>query len=127
MLPYRIGQKATRRRRFEAGDVVGYRALTGDPGPPSSRDTVPQALLGGMFSQLLGTELPGRGTNWLKQTLRFPEPAHVGDEITATVEIVRLRPEKRLIYLRTTCVDSSGRVVCDGEALMLALEMMMGG
>ncbi len=84
---------------------------------------VPTGLVGGMFSQLLGTSLPGRGTNWLKQTLRFRAAAHVDELLTTTVEIVRLRPEKKLVNLRVTCVAASGALVCEGEALVLALEM----
>ena len=84
---------------------------------------VPGPLLSSLFSKLLGTELPGRGTNWLKQHLVFPAVAMVGDEIDATVEIVRLRPEKFLVNLHDECKDSTGKTVCRAESLVLVKDL----
>ncbi len=75
-------------------------------------------LLGGTVSDILGTKLPGRGTNWLKQKYHFLAPAYPGEGITTNVEIIRLRPEKDLINLRTTLTNPRGDVVVDGEALV---------
>ena len=122
MATFRIGQRATLTRVFHEADVREYAELTGMPSSAPC-DVIPGGLLGGMFSRLLGTELPGRGTNWLKQKLSFPAPARTGQAITATVEVVRLRPEKQLVNLRTVCVDAFGTIVCDGEALVMAREM----
>jgi acyl dehydratase len=72
-----------------------------------------------MFSDLLGTRLPGRGTGWMKQTLRYPSPAHLGEALSATVTITRLRADKELVNLATRITAPGGRVVCDGEALVL--------
>jgi acyl dehydratase len=84
---------------------------------------IPGALLGGMFSYLLGTKLPGRGTNWLKQKLFFPEAAYPQEELTASVEVVRLRPEKDLVNLRTAAKNPLGNLVCRGEALVLVKDL----
>ncbi len=116
-----IGQKASDTRTFTEQDLTEYQALAGVKSAQS--DIVPGPLLGGMFSCLLGTRLPGRGTNWLKQKFAFPAPAHVGDEITATVEIIRLRPEKDLVNLRTVCANPAGVIVCEGEALVLVKDL----
>jgi hypothetical protein len=125
-----IGQQARASRAFAAEDVTAYRALSGDVGlrfgpVGAGQDDafVPGPLLGGMFSHLLGTRLPGRGANWLKQQLLFPAPALVGELITAEVEIVRLRPEKGLVNLRTTCRNAAGEIVCQGEALVLVSDL----
>jgi acyl dehydratase len=118
-----VGQKASRTRSFSAEEVAEYRALTGDPPTkPGQPEAVPPGILGGMFSDLLGTRLPGRGTNWLKQSLEFTAPARIGDALTATVEIVRVRPEKALINLSTVLRDSQGVLICRGEALVLVKE-----
>ncbi len=111
-----IGQSATTRRTFTEHDLKEYAALAGIV--PDAVQTVPGPLLGGLFSYLLGTTLPGRGTNYLKQSLEFRKPAATGEEITATVEIIRLRPDKDLVNLRTICRDPSGEIVCEGEALV---------
>jgi len=133
-----IGQQVSATRIFTAEDVAAYRALTGDVSlgfgeglveTPALSEVevavstslsagVPGPLLAGMFSDLLGTKLPGRGTNWLKQQLQFPAVAHVGEKITGTVEITRLRPEKDLVNLRTTCITAAGTAVCSGESLV---------
>ncbi len=116
-----LGQTASATRIFTAADLTEYADLTGDVAWANA-NRVPGGLLGGMFSDLLGTKLPGRGTNWLKQSLRFPAPATPGEPITATVEIIRLRPEKDLVNLRTVCATVAG-VVCEGEALVYVKDL----
>jgi acyl dehydratase len=119
MKNFEIGQRATTTRTFTANDLQEFRALAG----ALTDDTIPGPLLGGMFSFLLGTQLPGRGTNYLKQALTFPAPALVGEAITATVEITRLRPDKDLVNLRTVCTNARGEIVCEGEALVLVKDV----
>lgn len=120
MKNFQIGQSATSSRTFTVADLAEYASLVGIEQEPR---TVPGPLLGGMFSYLLGTQLPGRGTNYLKQHLEFPQPALVGDELTATVEIVKLRPEKNLVNLKTTCTNTRGEIVCEGEALVFVKDV----
>jgi len=130
----RVGDRAQAQRAFTAADLLEYADLARDHNPlfqdkdyarrAGYKDVLlPGGLLGGMFSDLLGTRLPGRGTNWLKQALYFPRPSHPGSPLTAAVEIVRLRPEKDLVNLRTTCTDHTGIVVCDGQALVLVRDI----
>jgi acyl dehydratase len=126
----KLGQRARTRRTFTAADLAEYANLTHDHNPLYIKPKyaqkaglvdaiVPGGLLGGLFSYLLGTELPGRGTNYLKQRLQFPAPAYVGQELTASVEITRIRPEKQLVNLSTTCRSPASDIVCQGEALVL--------
>ncbi len=115
-MKFELGQTATTERTFTAADLAEYASLTGAVLPDAR--AVPGPLLGGMFSYLLGTVLPGRGTNYLKQRLEFPRPARVDEKLTATVEIVRLRPDKDLVNLRTLCKNPRGEIVCEGEALV---------
>lgn len=129
-----LGQQATTIRVFTRDDLAEFADLTGDSNPLFTdtdyaqkvglQDTmIPGGLIGGLFSYLLGTELPGRGTNWLKQHLIFHTPAYPGDEIVATVQVNRLRPDKELVNLNTRCVKSSGELVCSGEALVLVKDL----
>ncbi len=116
-----LGQTATARRTFTSADLAEFCALAGaDLGTPPS---VPGPLLGGMISYLLGTHLPGPGTNYLKQDLEYLEPAPVGEEITAQVQVVRVRPEKQLVNLYTLCTNASGAVLCRGQALVLVKDV----
>jgi acyl dehydratase len=129
-----LGQSAETAHTFTAADLEEYADLTGDTNPiVTDADyargwglegrLVPGGLLGGLFSYLLGTRLPGPGTNYLKQRLHFPNPAYTGQELIARVEIVRLRPEKQLVNLSTVCTDPAGQIVCQGEALVLASDV----
>ncbi len=124
------GQRAQASRVFEPADLDEYADLCGDADPlvvdeAAARRAglpariVPGPLLAGMFSDLLGTRLPGRGTGWMKQSLRFARPVHPGELLQATVEIVRLRPDKKLVDLRSTVRDARGALVVDGAALVL--------
>jgi acyl dehydratase len=123
MFDFSVGETATLVRRFSRADLAELAALVdGQFGD----DRIPGALIGSLFSRLLGTRLPGRGTNWMRQRLRFYADARVGEALTASVEIVRVRPEKQLVDLRCTCHSPSG-LVCDGEALVLAREMDLRG
>ena len=130
----RLGQTANVKREFSTKDLDSYCDLIGDTNfllvdkryaqKKGFKDRlVPGPLLSGMFSELLGTQLPGRGTNWLKQQLHFPAAAYVDDLITALVEITRLRPEKNLVNLVGTCTDSQGRLVCQAQTLVLVKDL----
>jgi len=129
-----VGQRAETRRTFTAADLAEYASLTHDHNPLYVKPkyaqkvgldgaVVPGGLLGGSFSYLLGTELPGRGTNYLKQRLYFPAPAYAGQELVASVEIIHIRPEKQLVNLSTVCLDAADNVVCHGEALVLVKDV----
>lgn len=115
-----VGQSASLTRTFTAEDIAAYAALSGDT---RALISVPGPLLGGLFSNLLGTRLPGRGTNWLKQSFKFVAPAPIGEVITATVEITRLRPDKALVNLHGTCVTAEGHIVCEAESLVLVKDL----
>lgn len=126
----RPGMSVSSTRTFEIADLDEYGDLSGDRNPIFRDDVearmrgfksriVPCPLLAGMFSDLLGTRLPGRGTGWMKQRLRYLSVAHPGEALTATVTITRLRADKELVDLATRVSTVDGRVVCDGEALVL--------
>ncbi len=126
----RPGMAASATRRFFAADLDEYGNLVGDRNPlfrddeaaraaGFERRVVPPALLAGMFSDLFGTKLPGRGTGWMKQKMAFPAPAYAGAALTARVEITRLRAAKELVNLRSTIAGENGQIVCAGESLVL--------
>lgn len=126
----RLGDEASLRRAFRKEELLDFIDLAQDRNPVYTvpemarslgleEPPLPAGLVGGLFSDLLGTQLPGRGTNYLKQRLRFHAAAHPGEELLAGVTVSRLRPEKRLINLETRCLTGAGVMVWDGEALVL--------
>ncbi|MCK7612874.1 phosphate acetyltransferase [Roseibium sediminicola] len=119
-----LGQRAELTRSYTDQDMRDFAALAGDGAAvPVS---VPGPLIGGLFSYLLGVELPGRGTNYLKQSLEFLAPAPVGEPLTASVTITRLRPEKHLVDLETLCVAADGTRICQGRALVYVEDVGKG-
>ena len=75
-------------------------------------------LVASLFSGLIGMELPGEGSIYLGQSLTFKAPVAIGEEVTASVEIIRIRDDKPIVTLRTVCVNSGGTVVIEGEAVV---------
>ena len=70
----------------------------------------------GIFSTILGNILPGYGTIYLSQEVKFLAPVRIGDTITAKVEVMELLPEKNRVKFRTTCINQEGKTVVDGTA-----------
>lgn len=116
----KVGDATEVSRVISAKDVSEYASLIQQTG---TGEQVPEPLVGALFSYLLGVRLPGQGTNYLKQETTFHRVACVGDTLTARVEITRLRPEKSLVDLATTCTDSEGRLVATGRALVSARDV----
>lgn len=111
----RLGDSRTLTRRFDADALAAFADLAGLPAVP---DAVPEPLIAGLFSTLLGVRLPGRGTNYLKQDICFHGAAGPDSALTATVTVTRLRPEKNLCDLATACRDGSGKLIASGRALV---------
>jgi len=117
----KVGDRATMTRRFTAEDLRGFAALADCA--PSRFGAVPEPLIAALFSSLLGVDLPGRGTNYLKQEIAFLAPAPLGATITAQVTITRLRPEKHLCDLETRATGEDGAVYATGRALVFVRDV----
>ena len=76
-------------------------------------------LTAGLISAVIGEQLPGHGTVYLGQTLKFLGPVRPGDRVTAQVEVVEIDPGRRRVKLDTCCLVD-GKKVLAGEATVLA-------
>jgi len=119
-----LGKRAELTRSYTDQDMRDFADLAGEGARVP--EAVPGPLIGGLFSYLLGVKLPGRGTNYLKQSLEFLAPAPVGEPLTASVTITRLRPEKHLVDLETLCVAADGTRICQGRALVYVEDVGKG-
>jgi acyl dehydratase len=113
-------------RSFSLAELAEYASLasglsTGEVA--MGLPTIAGGLLGSLFSCLLGTQLPGKGTNYLKQRLEFHLPAHPMQALVARVQVIRVRPDKHLVNLSTLCTTVAGEVICNGEALVLVSDL----
>lgn len=76
-------------------------------------------LSAGFISAILGTKLPGEGSVYLSQDLKFLSPVYIGDTVTAVCEVIELFPEKHQVVLSTTCKNQDGTLVISGTAKIL--------
>jgi 3-hydroxybutyryl-CoA dehydratase len=125
-----VGQAAEFTKTVTETDVVMYAGITGDFNPMHVDQTYAQAtqfggriahgmLTAGFISAVLGMKLPGEGSIYMSQSLRFTRPVRIGDTITARIEVIELFPQKKRVRLATTCRNQNGEGVLDGEALVL--------
>jgi 3-hydroxybutyryl-CoA dehydratase len=121
-----VGQTASLGKTITEADILMYAAVSTDTNPLHLNAEAAKAsifgeriahgmLSAGLISAVLGTTLPGPGTIYLGQTLRFRRPVKIGDTVTATVEVTALDPVKKQATLKTVCT-ANGKVVIDGEA-----------
>ncbi len=115
-----IGDKAIVSRTYTTGDLATYQEISQANAPS---DHVPEPLIGALFSNLLGEKLPGYGTNYLKQEMRFHQSASLGESLSAEVKIIQIRPDKQLVDLETSCTSESGQLICSGRALVLVKDV----
>ena len=79
-------------------------------------------LSGAFISAVLGYEFSERSIVYLSQTLRFTAPVFIGDRVTATATITKIREDKPIITLETICTNQSGEVLVTGEAAVMILD-----
>lgn len=124
------GDAAEFSKTVTEADVVLYAGITGDLNPAHVDEVAASAsrfggriahgmLVAGFISTVLGTRLPGPGTIYLSQSLRFTLPVRLGDTVTARVEVAELVPAKRRARLVTTVRNQRGETVVEGEATVM--------
>lgn len=123
-----LGQKASFGKTITEADIVLFAAVTGDTNPMHLNEEYAKKsffgeriahgmLAAGLITKVMGTQLPGPGTIYMSQSLRFRKPVRIGETVTATVEITALNAEKHRVTLRTIC-SVKGEPVLEGEALV---------
>ena len=123
-----VGMSASVAKTIGEADIVLYAAVSTDTNPVHINEEAAEhsifkgrvahgMLSAGLISAALGTKLPGPGTIYLSQSLRFRAPVRPGDTVTATVEVTALDPERKRATLKTTCLVK-GKPVIEGEALV---------
>lgn len=75
-------------------------------------------LGGSIFSKILGTNFPGEGTIYLKQTLSFKRPMYINTTYTAIVDVLEIDENKSRAKISTNILDTNGNIVITGEALV---------
>ena len=124
-----VGDAAEVSRTISESDVYLFAGITGDLNPAHVNEEYAKRtafgkriahgiLVCGLISNVLGNLLPGNGTIYMSQTVKFLAPVYMGDTITARLKVIEKREEKKRVVLQTTCVNQNGDTVVDGEALV---------
>ncbi len=124
----KTGMEATYVRRITDEDIRAFAAVSGDNNPihldeayaaeTLFKGRIAHGILAASFiSKVIGTQLPGPGSVYMSQSLNFRAPVRIGDEVTATVAVAELIPEKKRAILTTHC-SVNGKAVLEGEALV---------
>lgn len=124
-----IGMEAAHERVVTGSDIETFAELSGDDNPvhldadyaaksPFKTRIAHGMLTASFISTILGTKLPGNGSIYLSQTLRFKAPVKIGDTVRALARISAVDRAKRRASLDCS-VSVGDKVVLEGEALVL--------
>ncbi len=125
-----LGETAQLSTTITDRDIQAFAELTGDHNPVhlddafASRTRFKRRIAHGMLvasqlSKVIANDLPGQGSVYLSQTLKFVAPVYPGDTVTARVTVISVREDKPIITLETVCVNQDGQKVITGEAIVL--------
>ena len=125
-----IGDSASFTKTVTETDIILYAGISGDFNPAhinaeQAKDSMfGQRIAHGMLSAgfiscVLGMQLPGPGTIYMGQELKFTKPVLIGDTVTATATVVEMVPEKNRVKLETVCTNQKGEVVITGTATVM--------
>ena len=126
----KIGDSASFTKTVTDTDVYMFAGITGDFNPAHVNQVEAEKgmfgkriahgmLSAGFISAVLGTMLPGPGTIYMGQELRFTKPVAIGDTITATVTVAEMIIEKNRVILDTVCTNQNGEIVIKGKATVM--------
>jgi 3-hydroxybutyryl-CoA dehydratase len=123
----KIGQQASFTKTVSESDVYLFAGITGDMNPAHTNQVASEKtffkgriahgmLSAGFISAVLGMYMPGPGTIYMGQELKFTAPVHIGDTITATGTVSKLDVDKNIALIETICTNQDGKVVVTGMA-----------
>ena len=110
-------------------DIVKFAEVSGDTNPvhldaayaatTRFKQRIAHGMLSaGFISAVFGTKMPGPGSIYVAQSLKFRAPVKIGDSVTAKVEVTARAPEKKFVTFKTQCLVGD-TVVIDGEATLM--------
>lgn len=125
-----IGDQAEFSKTISETDSYLYAGITGDFNPIhinkaySERSVYGERiahgfLTAGFISTVIGIELPGPGTVYLKQSMTFLKPVMIDDTITAVVTVIGKNVDKNRVTLKTECFNEKKELVLAGEAVVM--------
>ena len=126
----KVGDCASMSKTVSEFDVYSFAGITGDYNPAHINEQYASQtafggriahgiLSAGFISAVLAMKLPGPGTIYLGQELKFTRPVRFGDTVTATCTVTEVFTEKNIAKLETVCTNQDGDVVIKGTATVM--------
>jgi acyl dehydratase len=126
-----IGQTASYSKCVEEQDVQLFAAVSGDVNPvhldaefaagTAFKERIAHGMLtGAVISAAIAMELPGPGSIYLGQSLRFRLPVKIGDTVTVELEVTEKREDKGFVTLDCKVRNQDGKTVATGTAEIMA-------
>jgi len=126
-----IGQTATYSKLVQEQDIQLFAAASGDVNPvhldadfaagTMFKGRIAHGMLtGALISAALAMELPGPGTIYLSQSLRFRLPVKIGDTITIKLEVTNKQDKRQLVTLDCKAYNQDDKLVASGNAEVMA-------
>ena len=124
-----VGQTAERSWTVSAATIVAFAEVSGDANPVHLdedfaatsvfKGRVAHGMLAASYiSAVIGMQLPGPGTIYLSQALKFRRPVRIGDTVATRVSVTAIDEAKAHVTLATVCTVG-GKSVVEGEALVM--------
>ena len=125
-----VGQQASFAKTVTETDVYLFAGITGDLNPAHTNQVASEKtmfkgriahgmLSAGFISTVLGMYMPGPGTIYMGQELKFTKPVRFGDTVTATATVIEKNEEKNILKLETVATNQKGEVVIKGVATVM--------
>jgi 3-hydroxybutyryl-CoA dehydratase len=124
-----IGQSASYERTVSEEDIVRFAEVSGDDNPVHLdeefasktlfKGRIAHGMLGaGFISTVVGTKLPGNGSIYISQSLKFRAPVRIGDTVVTTATVKSIDKERKRVTMETVCAIGD-KIVIDGEAELM--------
>jgi len=124
-----VGMSATMSKTVTEADIILFAGITGDFNPAHIDDEYAKAsmfkeriahgmLSAGFISATLAMKLPGPGSIYMSQNLKFKAPVKIGDTVKATVTITEINIDRKIIKLDTFCTVADKKVIM-GDCTMM--------
>jgi phosphate acetyltransferase len=126
-----IGDSASLVRTLAEKDIQVFAIMSGDINPAHVDIEYAQSEMfhkiighgmwgGALISTVLGTQLPGPGTIYISQNIRFKKPVAIGDTLTVKVTAIEKKPEKNRVIFSCECHNQRDEMVMEGQAEVIA-------
>jgi len=128
-----VGQRISFSQKIDISIIDNFAKISGDFNPLHMNEEYASytkfgkrvchgMLLASFFSRLVGMHLPGKNSLYFSQTLNFRNPCFVGDDLIIEGQITEKKSNMKIITIKTTIHNQTGKCLVDGIAKVIVRE-----